>query len=204
VTWALETAPNPRIIRVHTTVELTRATIEKCPPATPPEGLRSLLAVDGVRSVDLHRYRARLNLNPGFDAKAAWEEVARVIEAAWGLPFPFPASLSHERSRSLTKDPGSWPRVRRWPLPIQPSRPCSVSPGWPRPSLRPGGSGSGRAGCSLGRTWRPRSAGLCRAPSGSGGSSRLPESRGPRAPGPSGHRHHRGGPSAVQAEFEMT
>ena len=48
VTWALERAPNPRVIRVHTTVELTRATIEKCPPASPPEGLRSLLAVDGV------------------------------------------------------------------------------------------------------------------------------------------------------------
>ena len=63
VTWALERAPNPRVIRVHTTVELTRATIEKCPPASPPEGLRSLRAVDGVGSVDLHRYRARLNLN---------------------------------------------------------------------------------------------------------------------------------------------
>jgi hypothetical protein len=65
VTWALERAPNPRVIRVHTTVELTRATIEKCPPASPPEGLRALLAVDGVRSIDLHRYRARLNLTPG-------------------------------------------------------------------------------------------------------------------------------------------
>ena len=34
MTWALERAPNPRVIRVHTTVELTRATIEKCPPAS--------------------------------------------------------------------------------------------------------------------------------------------------------------------------
>jgi hypothetical protein len=90
VTWALERAPNPQVIRVHTTVELTRATIEKCPPASPPEGLRSLLAVDGVRSVDLHRYRARLNLRPGCEAKAAWEEVARVIETAWGAPVPLP------------------------------------------------------------------------------------------------------------------
>ena len=90
VTWALERAPNPRVIRVHTTVELTRATIEKCPPASPPEGLRSLLAVDGVGSVDLHRYRARLNLNPGCDAKAASERVARAIEAAWGAPAPLP------------------------------------------------------------------------------------------------------------------
>jgi hypothetical protein len=90
VTWALERAPNPRVIRVHTTVELTRATIEKCPPAIPREGLRSLLAVDGVRSVDLHRYRARLNLSPGCDAEAAWGEVARAIEAAWGAPALLP------------------------------------------------------------------------------------------------------------------
>jgi len=90
VTWGLERAPNPRVVRVHTTVELTRATIEKCPPASPPEGIRSLLAVDGVRSVDLHRYRARLNLSPGCDAKAAWEGVARTIEAAWGAPAPLP------------------------------------------------------------------------------------------------------------------
>jgi hypothetical protein len=92
VTWALERAPNPRVIRVHTTVELTRATIEKCPPASPPEGLRSLLTVDGVRSIDLHRYRARVSLSTSCDAKAAWEGVARAIEAAWGAP----ASLLHE------------------------------------------------------------------------------------------------------------
>ena len=90
VTWALERAPNPRVIRVHTTVELTRATIEKCPPASPPEELRSLLAVNGVRSLDLHRYRTRLNLDPGSDAKAAWDGVARAIEAAWGAPAPLP------------------------------------------------------------------------------------------------------------------
>jgi len=90
VSWALEGAPNPRVIRVHTTVELTRATIEKCPPARPPEALRSLLAVDGVRSVDLHRYRVRLNLSPGCDAPAAWDGVARAIEAAWGARAPLP------------------------------------------------------------------------------------------------------------------
>jgi hypothetical protein len=35
----LEGAPNPRVIRVNATVELTPATIEKCPPASPPKGL---------------------------------------------------------------------------------------------------------------------------------------------------------------------
>jgi hypothetical protein len=88
--WAPERAPNPRVIRVHTTNELTRATIEKCPPASPPEGLRSLLAVDGVRSVDLHRYRARLNLSPACDTRATWERVTRTIETAWGAPVHLP------------------------------------------------------------------------------------------------------------------
>jgi hypothetical protein len=113
VAWALETAPNPRVIRVHTTVELTRATIEKCPPASPPEGLRSLLAVDGVRSVDLHRYRARLSLGPGCDAKAAWDGVARAIEAAWGAPAPLPGEpaprafdVAYEGSRIVAESPG--------------------------------------------------------------------------------------------------
>jgi hypothetical protein len=112
VTWALERAPNPRVIRVHTTVELTRATIEKCPPASPPEGLRSLLAVDGVRSVDLHRYRARLNLSPGCDARATWDGVARAIEAAWGLPAPLPDEppprgfeLAYEGPRIVAESP---------------------------------------------------------------------------------------------------
>jgi len=112
VTWALERAPNPRVIRVHTTVELTRATIEKCPPASPPEGLRSLRAVDGVGSVDLHRYRARLNLNPGCDAKAASERVARAIEAAWGAPAPLPGEpplrafeVAYEGPRIVAESP---------------------------------------------------------------------------------------------------
>ena len=93
VTWALERAPNPRVIRLHTTVELTRATIERCPPASPPEGLGSLLALAGVRSVELHRYRARVNLSPGWDAKPAWEGIARTIEAAWGAAAPLPGEL---------------------------------------------------------------------------------------------------------------
>jgi hypothetical protein len=46
--------------------------------------------VDGVRSVDLHRYRARLNLSPGCNAEAAWDGVARAMEAAWGAPAPLP------------------------------------------------------------------------------------------------------------------
>lgn len=103
--WALERAPNPRVIRVHTTVELTPATIERCPPATLPEGLRSTLALDGVRSVDLHRYRARLNLSADCEAEAAWAGIARPSVRRGGLPFRFPVSLRHESSRSPTEDP---------------------------------------------------------------------------------------------------
>ncbi len=112
MTWALERAANPRVIRLHTTVELTRATIEKCPPASPPEELRSLLAVNGVRSVDLHRYRARLNLDPGCDAEAAWDGVTRAIEVAWGAPAPLPGEppprgfeLAYEGPRIVAESP---------------------------------------------------------------------------------------------------
>jgi hypothetical protein len=112
VRWALEGAPNPRVIRVHTTVELTRATIEKCPPTSPPEGLRSVLAVDGVRSVDLHRYRARLNLDPGCDAKVARDGVVRAIEVAWGAPAPLPGEpaprafeVAYEGPRIVAESP---------------------------------------------------------------------------------------------------
>ena len=112
MTWALETAPNPRVIRVHTTVELTRATIETCPPASPPERLSSVLAVDEVRSIDLHRYRARLSLDPGCDAKAAWDGVARAIEASWGAPAPLPGEpaprafdVAYEGPRIVAESP---------------------------------------------------------------------------------------------------
>ncbi len=89
VKWALEKAPNPRVIRVHTTIELTQATIEKCPPTIPPEGLRSVLTLHAVDSIDLHRYRARLNLNPDWDARTAFEEVNVAIGEAWGAPSGF-------------------------------------------------------------------------------------------------------------------
>jgi hypothetical protein len=103
-----------------------------------------------------------------------------------GLPLASPASLRHVGSRSPTKVPGSWPRARRWPLPMQRSRLCSGSPGWPRPPSRAAGFGSGRAACSPGRTWKPRSTGLCREPDRE--RRFLPSTRVSRAacPGPTG------------------
>ena len=71
-----------------------------------------MLAVDGVRSVDLHRYRARLNLSPGCIAKATWDGVARAIEAAWGAPAPLPGEppprafeVAYEGTRIVAESP---------------------------------------------------------------------------------------------------
>jgi hypothetical protein len=71
-----------------------------------------LLAVDGVRSLDLHRYRARLNLSPGCNAKATWDGVARAIEAAWGAPDPLPGEplprafeVAYEGPRIVAESP---------------------------------------------------------------------------------------------------
>jgi hypothetical protein len=65
--WAVERARNPSILLLHTTVELTRATIEACPPAPAPWPLDRLLNIPHLRSMNLHRYRVRLNLTPGAD-----------------------------------------------------------------------------------------------------------------------------------------
>jgi hypothetical protein len=65
VAWALERAANPTVLRLHTTVQATGRTIETCPPAFQP--LRQPLAIPAVRSVDMHRYLARLNLTADAD-----------------------------------------------------------------------------------------------------------------------------------------
>ena len=191
VTWALERAPNPRVIRVHTTVELTRATIEKCPPASPPEGLRSLLAVDGVRSVDLHRYRARLNLDPGCDAKAAADGVAGAIQAAWGAPAPLPGEPA-PRAFGVAYEEG-----------------CGRESGDGRSRCNPRGSVPGpRGGRGHPRGWQgmgPAGPPVLLGGRGDLGPLGSAECLGERrflastkvsravCPGPSGHRHHPGG-----------
>ena len=55
-TWALSRATNPAVLRLHTTLELTPATIETCPPSEPPHPLDRLLEIRGIRSMDLHRH----------------------------------------------------------------------------------------------------------------------------------------------------
>ena len=98
VAWALERAANPTVLRLHATVELTRKTIEACPPGSTPPPLRQLLAIPAVRSVDLHRYRARLNLTPDADLDLVEEAVRRALRDSWGPPVALPPE---EASRSF-------------------------------------------------------------------------------------------------------
>lgn len=67
VAWSISRPSNPMVLVLNTTVELTRETIKTCPPSRPPRPLDRLFEVPGIRSIDLHRYRARLNIAPGAD-----------------------------------------------------------------------------------------------------------------------------------------
>jgi len=82
--WALSKASNPTVLRLHTSLELTRATIETCPPSTPRHPLDRLLEIPGIRSIDLHRYGARLNLLPGSDPHEITREVCELLVKEWG------------------------------------------------------------------------------------------------------------------------
>lgn len=89
--WALERAANPTVLRLHATLELTRGTIETCPPASAPLPLRRLLGIAAVRSVDLHRYRVRLNLTPaliGAFQYVPFHGVVKAIRARVLFPPP--------------------------------------------------------------------------------------------------------------------
>lgn len=88
--WALERAANRTVLRLRTTVELTRKTIETAPPAPAPPPLDGLLAIPDVRSVGLHRYRARLNLAPRADRAPVEEAARRVLARVWGRPVEAP------------------------------------------------------------------------------------------------------------------
>src|ERR671918_1844685 len=131
--WALEEGRNPSVLLLHTTVELTRATIEPCPPARAPWPLDRLLSIPGIRSMDLHRYRARLNLAPGTDRALVEVRIGEILSPSWVRPWTFRPSPSPERSPCGTGVPRPLPRARGW---LGQSR-CSErrsSPGaWPRP-----------------------------------------------------------------------
>lgn len=110
MSWALEPAPNPSVLRLHTRSELTRRTIETCPPASPPEMLEPVLAMDDVHSVDLHRYRARINLAPGVEGLGVLPSIDRLLAERLGPaeylpPEPPPQAypVEHEEPRLVAE-----------------------------------------------------------------------------------------------------
>lgn len=101
--WAMEAAPNPSVIRLHTTMELTDKTICTCPPAEAPPPLDALLRTPGIRSLDLHRYRARLNLVAGAQVAMVWHAAAEVLSEAWGRAADLPPA-GPSRTFQLTSE----------------------------------------------------------------------------------------------------
>jgi hypothetical protein len=120
-TWALSRTSNPAVLGLHTSLELTGATIETCPPSTPPQPLDRLLEIPGIRSIDLHRYRARLNLLPGSDPHAITRQVCALLAGEWG------------RASTKRDDP-----ARTFPLPYRGPRLVaeSLRMAGPQPILR--------------------------------------------------------------------
>jgi hypothetical protein len=90
VAWAIEGALNPTVLRLHVNVSLTERTIVTCPPSSPPAPLDSLLLIDGVRSVDLHRYHVRINLLPGGGRGHVSGEATAALSVTWGPPVDLP------------------------------------------------------------------------------------------------------------------
>jgi hypothetical protein len=82
--WALEATPNPAVLRVHVGHELTDRTIVTSPPAELDRPLAGLLELDAVRTLDLHRYRARVNLRPDANRGATAEHARAILAAEWG------------------------------------------------------------------------------------------------------------------------
>jgi hypothetical protein len=99
--WVLEAVANATILRLHVTTELTQRTIVTCPPEEPPTPLGAVLGVEGVRSLDVHRYRVRLNLGPDADRGQVRTAVAAAVRTVWGEPAPL---LVEELPRAFEVD----------------------------------------------------------------------------------------------------
>lgn len=89
-TWAFENVTNPWLVRLHVDVPLTDQTIVTCPPAEAPAPLDRLLQVKGVRAIDLHRYRVRLNLDYGISRTAVARTGSAFLRGHWGDPSVLP------------------------------------------------------------------------------------------------------------------
>jgi hypothetical protein len=99
--WAFENVTNPWLVRLHADVSLTDRTIVTCPPAEAPAPLDRLLQVNGVRSIDVHRYRVRLNLEYGISRTAAARTGSAFLQGHWGDPSALP---DRERPRAFQVD----------------------------------------------------------------------------------------------------
>ena len=86
--WALERPANPSVLRVHVDHQLTDRTIVTSPPATIDRPLAGLLELEAVRTIDLHRYHARVNLTHAADRDAAAGHLVGILRAAWGDEAP--------------------------------------------------------------------------------------------------------------------
>lgn len=82
--WVIEPATNPSVLRVHVAHELTDRTIVTSPPAEIAMPIAGLLELETVRSLDLHRYRVRMNLRQGADREATAEHARQILASAWG------------------------------------------------------------------------------------------------------------------------
>jgi hypothetical protein len=88
--WALETATNPSVLRIHVGHELTDRTIVTSPPAEVAMPLAGLLEVEAVRTIDLHRYRVRVNLAQGADRRGTEGHIRDILRPSWGAEEPLP------------------------------------------------------------------------------------------------------------------
>jgi hypothetical protein len=95
--WAFENVTNPWLVRLHVDVSLTDQTIVTCPPTDAPPPLDRLLQVDGVRAIDIQRYRVRLNLEYGISRSAAARTGSAFLRGHWGDATPLP-DLEHPRA----------------------------------------------------------------------------------------------------------
>jgi hypothetical protein len=82
--WAIEGAPNPTVLRVHVRTCLTDRTIVSCPPDPAPPPFDRFLEIEGVRSIDLHPYRVRVNLLPGGGRGSVSPRVTALLRVAYG------------------------------------------------------------------------------------------------------------------------
>ena len=84
--WAIEPAVNPSVVRVHVSDELTDRTIVTSPPARLPMPIGGLTELEDVRTIDVHRYRIRLNLRPGSDRVRTASYARDILLSSWGEP----------------------------------------------------------------------------------------------------------------------